>query len=296
MSPIEPGPPPAGATDASPHPGVRRAAVLGHPIGHSLSPTLHRAAYAQLGLDWRYDAIDVDEAGLAAFLAGCGPEWVGLSLTMPLKRAVLPLLDTISDLAALVGAANTVVLGPDGARAGHNTDVAGIVAALRGIGAQPGPAVVLGAGATAASALAALAELGCPRVHVLVRRPGAAQQLAGLADRLGLDLVAGPWPGPGDLPGRGAASIVVQTAPGAAGEALAEAVPDQPGALLEVSYSPWPPRLVTAWRAAGGRAVGGDEMLLHQAVEQVELMTGRRPDVATMRAAVAAELARRTAG
>ena len=122
---------------------------------------LHRAAYAQLGLDWTYDAIEVDSAGLAGFLAGCGPEWAGLSLTMPLKRAVLPLLASASELVSVVGGANTVVFGPEGL-VGHNTDVLGIIEALRGIGAQPGPAMVLGGGATAASALAALARMGCP--------------------------------------------------------------------------------------------------------------------------------------
>ena len=117
---------------------TRRAAVLGSPVGHSLSPVLHRAAYAQLGLDWTYDAIEMDSAGLAGFLAGCGPQWAGLSLTMPLKRAVLPLLDSASDLVGVVGGANTVVFTPEG-RVGHNTDVTGIIEALRGIGAQSGP-------------------------------------------------------------------------------------------------------------------------------------------------------------
>jgi shikimate dehydrogenase len=269
--------------------------VLGSPIAHSLSPLLHRAAYADLGLaDWRYDAIEVDETGLAGFLAECGPEWAGLSLTMPLKRAVLPLLDTASDLVRLVGAANTVVLGRDGRRAGHNTDVVGIIEALRGIGAIPGPALVLGAGATAASTLAALRTLGCPSVRVLARRPETASGLFHLADDLGLALSVGPWPGAGDrLPGSGAAAVVVCTVPAAASAALADAVPVDPGALLDVSYDPWPPPLVSAWQRAGGAAVGGDEMLLHQAVAQVELMTGQRPDVAVMRAALQAELALR---
>jgi shikimate dehydrogenase len=257
---------------------------------------LHRAAYADLGLaDWRYDAIEVDEAGLAGFLGACGPDWAGLSLTMPLKRAVLPLLDSASDLVRLVGVANTVVLGRDGSRAGHNTDVVGIIEALRGIGAAPGPALVLGAGATAASALAALRTLGCPSVRVLARRTEAAGGLAELADALGLALSVGAWPGAGDrMSGLAEATVVVCTAPADASAALAGAVPADPGALLDVSYAPWPPPLVSAWQRAGGTAVGGDEMLLHQAVAQVELMTGRRPDAAVMRAALRAELARRT--
>jgi shikimate dehydrogenase len=274
---------------------VRRAAVLGRPIAHSLSPVLHRAAYRQLGLGWQYDAVEVGEADLGRFLAGCGPEWAGLSLTMPLKRAVLQLLDSASDLVELVGSANTVVFGPDGRRAGHNTDVVGIVEALRSIGAEPGPALVLGAGSTAASSIAALVSLGCPAVRVLARRPDAADHLRRLGASLGLDLLVGAWPGVGDrLPERSAASIVVCSAPAAAGDTLLHALPKAPGSLLDVSYAPWPPALVTAWRAAGGHAVAGDEMLLHQAVAQVELMTGQRPDVGVMRDALRAELRRRS--
>ena len=272
--------------------GRRRAAVLGSPIAHSLSPVLHRAAYRSLGLDWTYEAIEVDEAGLAGFLAGCDASWAGLSLTMPLKRAVLPLLVRSSALVQQVGAANTVVFEPDGP-VGHNTDVAGIVAALAGIGAEAGPAVVIGAGATAASAVAALAELGCPRVLVLARRPEAGADLPALAESLGVALTRGPWPGV--LPGVREAGVVVSTVPAAAGAALAGAVPTDPGCLLDVSYWPWPPALVRAWRAAGGRAVSGEEMLAHQAAAQVRLMTGREPDLAAMRAALHDELDRRLA-
>ncbi len=267
--------------------GRRRAAVLGSPIAHSLSPVLHRAAHAQLGLDWTYDAIEVDERGLPGFLASCGPDWAGLSLTMPLKRAVLPFLDSASELVGVVGGANTVVFGPGGL-SGHNTDVVGIVGALAGIGARPGAAMVLGGGATAASALAALARLGCSSVTVCARRPEAAGELAGVADRLGLDLVVRGWPD--RLPSRAQAPIVVCTVPAAAGAALVGGIPREPGWLLDVSYAPWPPVLVRAWIAAGGRAVAGDEMLLLQAVEQVTLMTGMVPDVATMRSALRAEL------
>ena len=249
---------------------------------------LHRAAYRDLGLDWRYDAIEVDQEGLAGFVARCGPQWVGLSLTMPLKRVVLPLLHTRTALVDVVGAANTVIFEAGGALAGYNTDVTGMVTALREIGAAPGPAVVLGGGATAASALAALAELGCPHVRLLARRPDvAARQLAGVAGRVGMSLVVGPWPQPGELlPDAAEASVVVSTVPASAGASLVDGVPRRPGALLDVSYDPWPPVLVTAWQRAGGSAVAGDEMLLHQAIAQVELMTGRTPSTEVMRAAL----------
>ncbi len=269
---------------------TRRAAVLGSPIEHSLSPVLHRAAYVDLGLDWRYEAIECGEAGLADFVAGCGPEWVGLSLTMPLKRAVLPLLVEVSAVAELVGAANTLMFGSAGPT-GHNTDVRGIVEALRGIGARPGPAVVLGAGATAASSVVALAELGCPLVRVHARRPEAADGLSEVAQRVGVALEVSGWPK--RLPGRSEAAIVVSTLPADAATSLVGALPADPGALLDVSYAPWPPPLLAAWVAAGGSCVGGDEMLLHQAAAQVALMTGLRPDVEVMRRALRAELARR---
>ena len=206
---------------------------------------LHRAAYAQLGLDWTYDAIEVDSAGLAGFLAGCGPEWAGLSLTMPLKRAVLPLLASASELVDVVGGANTVVFGPEG-MVGHNTDVLGIIEALRGIGAQPGPAMVLGGGATAASALAALARMGCPSVTVRARRPEAAADLVGVAERLGVELEITSWPD--RLPSRDEASIVVCTVPAAAGAGLAGRSSRRTGVVAG--------RLVLTVAAGSGRRLG----------------------------------------
>ena len=162
-----------------------KAAVLGSPIAHSLSPALHTAAYAALGLDdWTDQAIECDAAGLPAFVTARGPDWAGLSLTMPLKRTVLPLLDHVDPLAAATGGANTVVFRPDG-RYGYNTDVRGIVDALTEAGAPaPGRATIIGAGATACSALAALRELGTAGADVVVRDPSRAAGLLAAADRL----------------------------------------------------------------------------------------------------------------
>lgn len=168
-------------------PEERRAAVLGRPIGHSLSPMLHRAAYAALGLggDWRYDAIDCGEDELAGRVDALGPEWAGLSLTMPLKRVALDVADEVSPLAAAVGAANTLLLGDR--RRADNTDVAGIVAALREAGVtEVDRALVLGAGGTAQAALAALRELGATTPTVLVRDVGRAGGLRAAAARLGV--------------------------------------------------------------------------------------------------------------
>ena len=166
-----------------------RAAVLGSPIAHSLSPVLHSAGYRELGLTgWSYQAIECDEQGLAGLLDSLGPDWAGLSLTMPLKRAVLPLLDSTQELALDVGAANTVLL-EDGRRHGYNTDVPGMVAALRLAGVTAaGSALVLGGGATACSALAALRDIGASDIAVAVRSRERAEPLRAVAGRLGLDV------------------------------------------------------------------------------------------------------------
>jgi shikimate dehydrogenase len=289
---------------------ARRAAVLGSPVGHSLSPVLHRAAYAALGLTgWEYEARECDEAGLPGLFATLDATWCGLSLTMPLKRAVLPLLDVVSPLAVAVGGANTVTWEPGaGGRrraAGSNTDVHGIVAALgeagvTSVAGRPGAAVVLGGGATACSAIAALRELGCDRPVVQVRSQARAGELLAAADRLGVRPVLGPLTDVGVPLG---ADVVVGTLPAAGGAAWAGRFADAAGPsgekpaglLLDVVYHPWPTAAATAWEAAGGAAVGGFAMLLHQAAAQVELMTGATPPVAAMRTAGEAELARRAA-
>ncbi|NCT90873.1 shikimate dehydrogenase [Cellulomonas sp. APG4] len=280
----------------------RRAAVLGHPIGHSLSPVLHRAAYAALGLDdWRYDAVDVTEESLPAHLAGLGPEWAGLSLTMPLKTSVLGLLDHVEPLAEVVGAVNTVLLqhGPRLA-VGANTDVHGVVAALReGLArtAEPaGPvrtAVVLGAGATAASTLAALAQLGCSTPSVHVRSMARAGATMRAAHRMGVDprfITLEPLAR--TLEAMARADVVVSTLPPHAADPIAAALSErkdgtgEPGVLLDCAYDPRPTALGAAWAAAGGAVVGGERMLLHQATEQVRLMTGLPAPVEAMERAL----------
>lgn len=255
-----------------------RAAVLGSPIAHSLSPVLHRAAYAELGLDWTYDSYDVTETSLPAFLAGLDSSWAGLSLTMPLKRAVIPLLDVVSGPARQVGAVNTVVLA-DGRRSGENTDVPGMVAALRERGVLTvESATVVGGGATATSALAALADLGVREAAVVVRRPEAAGELREAAERLGVHPDVRHWADAAD-PARGllARDLVVSTVPGDAAAGLAAALPSAPRTLFDVVYHPWPTALAAAWQRSGGLVVGGLDLLVHQAVLQVGLMTGREP-------------------
>lgn len=261
----------------------RRAAVLGHPIEHSLSPVLHRAAYAELGLDWVYDRVDVTGDGLAAFLDSLDESWAGLSLTMPLKNDVLPLLDEVDPVAAATGAVNTVVL-ESGRRRGANTDVGGLVAALDEHGAGHGPSAVLGAGATARSAVAGLAARGTTLVTAYARRPEAAGDLRATAEAVGVILEVRPW---SDAAAGLGADVVVSTVPRGAGDALAQDVPATPGTLLDVVYDPWPTPLAAAWAEHGGQVASGLDLLLHQAVLQVRLMTGRDAPVAAMRAALA---------
>ncbi|MFE5603682.1 shikimate dehydrogenase [Streptomyces coelicoflavus] len=262
-----------------------RAAVLGSPIAHSLSPVLHRAAYAELGLtDWTYDRFDVDEAALPGFFAELGPDWAGLSLTMPLKRAVIPLLDGISETAASVDAVNTVVFGEDGRKTGDNTDIPGIVAALREHGVEKVEnAAILGAGATASSALAALARICTGEVAVYVRSEARAAEMRGWAERLDVDVRIVDWARAEEAL---SASLVIATTPAGATDPLAAAVPGRPATLFDVLYDPWPTALAARWSAYGGAVVSGLDLLLHQAVLQVGQMTGRAPaPLAAMRKA-----------
>jgi shikimate dehydrogenase len=273
-----------------------KAAVLGSPIAHSLSPVLHRAAYRALGLDdWCYSSIECDEARLPGLLDECGPEWAGLSLTMPLKRAVLGLLDHVQPLALEVGAANTVVFG-GGARYGHNTDVPGMIAALTEVGlprpgaAQPpAPVQILGGGATACSALAAVRGLGTREVTVAVRYTARAADLLAAADRLGVTVALTDF---GRL-GAAAPELLISTAPAGAADFYAERILGGalvPRFVLDVVYHPWPTPLAVAAQQAGAVVAGGFGLLLHQAAEQVSLMTGLPAPVETMRAAGLAAL------
>ena len=258
-----------------------RAAVLGHPISHSKSPALHNAAYAKLGIDISYTAVDLTERTLPGFMQEVRRQegWRGLSVTMPLKTAILQEVDEVRGVAQVLGVANTVAFEEAGEgvrRVAYNTDVAGIVDAVRNAGAVPAPsAVILGGGGTAASAVAALKLLGAGSVQLFVRDPSRVQEARAAAAGVGVDLAvrqlaeaAGPT---------AAADVVISTLPpraadGLAGE-LAAAGGPTPGVLLDVAYDPWPSMIASAWQAGGGSVVPGLEMLLYQAVEQVRLFS-----------------------
>ena len=267
---------------------VRRAAVLGSPIRHSLSPVLHGAAYQALDLrGWHYDKIECDELGLPRLVDKMGPEWAGLSLTMPLKRVALTVADEISPLAEAVGAANTLVFsaaGPARGRRADNTDAVGMISALREAGlARVEQAVILGAGGTAQSALAAVRQLGHESPIVLVRNLARTGELRETAGRLGMrpTISGGLFEEP--LP---AADLVISTLPGGAADPLSS-TRWQPGTMvLDVVYAPWPTPFARSALAVGCPVVSGLTVLLYQAVAQVELMTGHPGPVEAMRTAL----------
>lgn len=276
-----------------------RAGVVGQPIAHSLSPLLHRTAYDALGLsDWSYGAAEVGPGGLAAYVDRLAPDWVGLSVTMPLKEEALALAVERTATARLTGAVNTLTRGPAGWR-GANTDVVGLVEALRpalSTASAPTQAVVLGSGATARSALAALAQLGVRRVTLVVRdqaRPATIEQARaqGLAIEVRRE---------GDVTDAAlSAHLVVSTLPAHAADAVADAVlasaegssPGPEGRVwLDVVYAGWPTRLAQVGTRMGVQVVSGVDMLVHQAAAQVSAMTGHPAPTAAMLAAGRAAL------
>ena len=266
----------------------RRCAVLGSPIAHSLSPALHQAAYLELGLDWHYDRFEVDEEGLAGFVAGLDPSYRGLSLTMPLKAAALE-LGEVEPLAALAGAANTVVLERDGRRRLHNTDIGGLVWALQRAGVPAlERATILGAGATARSTLVSLSRLGASHVVVVARTPARAAPLAALGQTLGLQVHVQAWAA--TLP---PSDAVLSTAVAGAADDLAEEAAASAPVVFDAIYDPWPTRLAEAATAAGCTLVNGLDLLVGQALLQLELMTGSPVDPEVLYAAGRSALAAR---
>ncbi|WP_246078934.1 shikimate dehydrogenase [Modestobacter excelsi] len=265
---------------------VLRAAVLGRPVGHSLSPLLHRAAYAALGLtDWTYDALDVGPADLPVLLAGLGPEWRGFSVTMPCKQAAVAVADEVDALPRLLAAANTLVRTEGGGWRAENTDVLGVGTALQGGGVeQVEHAAVLGAGGTAAAAAVALASLGARQVDVVVREPARAADLLRVLDALGLTAEVQRL----DATTSVAAPVVVSTVPADGQSAVADLVWRPRQTVLDVLYAGWPTPLAQSVDLAGGHAISGIEVLFWQATAQVELMTGHPAPIAAMRAALGA--------
>ena len=277
------------------------AAVIGSPIRHSLSPVIHRAAWVQLGIDgWEYRRLERDGDSLPGLIAGLGDDCAGLSVTMPCKQAIMALLDVIDPLASAVGAVNTVVPS-SGVLAGFNTDVTGISSAVRRACSManvplPRSALVLGARATASSALAGLGELGITASTVAARRFGGPGSVVAAASRLGVSIEQVLW---SDIEAVDRAAhgvdLIISTLPASAADPLAERLNVREGQiLLDVVYAPRQTALRSTFEKAGGIVAEGTDMLVYQAAAQVQLMTGRSPDAGVMRDALEEELERRS--
>ena len=254
---------------------ANRLEVWGDPIAHSRSPQIHSAAYNMLGLDWAYGRRRVDEASFPAELAGLDGAWRGLSLTMPLKGVAFRAAASHDRAAELTGAVNTLLLDSAGPR-GFNTDVGGIVRALADDAVTALPrARVVGAGATATSALVALSELGAREVDVIARRPEAVAPLRDLGSRLGVDIITGSF----EASGYDEVPVTIATLPGDARlpDATTTALAHAGGLLLDVVYGHWPTSLSSEWERHGATARSGLGMLLYQALLQIRIFRNGDP-------------------
>lgn len=250
-----------------------KAAVLGSPISHSLSPVIHNFAYKQLGLDHSYEAIEVTIESFGDFLNGIDSSWLGFSLTMPLKEIAFDFADVISETAKITGSINTLVIGEK--ISADNTDVYGISQALRANGvSRPQSATIIGAGATARSAIAALSGLGVEGIVVLARNPVKSAACIDLGNELGITVDATNDPTVNLF----ATDVVINTTPKGVADVYEPFADSARGALLDVIYDPWPSRLAASWLARKLKVIPGHQMLLYQAIRQIELMTGQSPD------------------
>jgi shikimate dehydrogenase len=263
---------------------ARRAAVLGSPVAHSKSPLLHLAAYRALGLtDWTYERIECTAEQLPALVGGFGPEWVGVSVTMPGKFAALQFADERTERAELVGSANTLVRTERGWRA-DNTDIDGVAGAL-GRHRRLRHAIVLGSGGTAPAALVGLAELGVTEITVVARSRDKAARLLDLGRAVGVTTRFCALGHPGLPAVVAGADVMVSTIPADAAAEYADVFAPVP-LLLDAIYDPWPTPLAAAVQIAGGEVISGAQMLLHQAFSQVEQFTGRPAPRTEMAAAL----------
>lgn len=265
---------------------MKQAAVLGHPISHSKSPVLHRAAYQLLGAPISYSAIDMEPGQAAEHAAALrAGNWTGCSVTMPLKDAFVPFMDDLSARVQRLGALNTIVVRDDGTLYGENTDIDGLVQALADFGLTGSTqSMILGSGNTALAAIEAAAELGVKELTLVVRSASRATDAVQLAKALGLQTSVREISSIDTAMAStlGAMPLVFSTLPPRAADAWVEKIGAGSGILLDVAYDPWPSALAQAW---GGTVISGLHMLVHQAVEQVRLFASgsweesRRMDV-----------------
>lgn len=264
-------------TDSAEAVEVQHLAVLGSPIGHSKSPRIHRAAFGERALAWEYTALECGERELEGFLNGLDETWRGLSLTMPLKEEAHRIAKVLDPVAEESGVVNTLLrLANDASGhpqwAGFNTDVAGLAAAVSRAGLDATHTVILGAGATAVSALLAARALGAESVTVVARRGEAA---AALAERFsGTFASTLSAPEIGHTP-----TLIISTLPGTAGGSVEIARELCAAPLFDVAYDPWPSPLAERWRAAGRAAHSGLAMLIEQALLQQRIFVNGDPNI-----------------
>ena len=251
---------------------------------------MHRAAYAVLGLDWTFEPVDVAPGGLRAHVDALDASWRALAVTAPHKRDALDRADSVTDVARAAGGANTLLLehGPDGRHVrADNTDVPGTLAALQEGGIADVPLVrVLGAGATASSVAHAVVGLGARRMELVVRDVARAEETAASARSAGLEVVVRS----SDDPFVDVADLLVSTVPEGVAGARSHELVESAAAVFDVVYDPWPTRLLLAAQEADRPGVSGLDLLAHQAVLQLALMTGSRVGVDVLRGAALAEL------
>lgn len=268
-----------------------RAAVLGSPIAHSLSPAMHRAAYAAAGLDWTYEAIEVPAGGLAGFVEARDDEWRGLSVTAPLKAEAAACASSRTDVVERLGVANTLVHDGAGRWSADNTDIPGAVNALAEAGVTGVRSVrILGGGATATAMAHAVASVGATSVEIAVRDTARAEGALAAGLAAGADEVRA-------VSLQDASSehvdLLISTIPVVAVAERADAWAGSADALFDVVYDPWPTALALAAEARGLPVVSGLDLLAHQAILQLEQMARVQVDADLLRAAAQAELAAR---
>ena len=261
------------------------AAIVGNPVAHSKSPQMHNAAYQELGIDWQYLRQEVPQGELANFIEANRNHFKGLSVTMPLKEEALAVADTVTPLAKMLNSANTLLISDSEIKAG-NTDAIGIKDAIwQNTKKKFKTATIIGTGATARSALAAIKALNIPQVLLVGRDIEKVQMLSNLAKQFAVQVKEHSW---NEMVKTMDAELVISTVPKGVMDEYAMLIPFNPKVLLDVNYHPWPSPLAREWLLRNGRVVSGLEMLLYQGVKQFEIFTKRKPPIKVMRDALSA--------